>query len=123
MAKKGSRTRKTSSFGDYSFIRCPLSAEEKKEAKAFAEKSADMLDVKLSDVLKTGHKVSFSYSETNDNVICTFTGKEEESLNEFKMLTSFGSSWWVALATNLYKHEVLFKSSVWESVEDEEDFG
>lgn len=120
---KGTRTKKESSFGDYSFIRVSLDATEKEAAIKWVSRAADELDAALTVVLKSGHKCSFSYNETNDSVTCTFTGKPDESINEYKMLTSFASSWWQALAVNLYKFHELFKGGVWESEADEEAFG
>jgi len=120
---KGTRARGALKKGDYEFIRLSLSTDEKAEAKAWFDKNADTLDKAMQDVMESGHKVSFSYNETNRNVTCTFTGKPEESVNEYKMLTSFASSWWQALATNLFKYHVIFPKGVWENQEDAEDFG
>lgn len=123
MAAKGTRNRKKATLGEYSFVRTQLTGEDKKAAKAWFEKHSDELDKKMHDVLASGHKVSFSYNETNQSVTCTFTGKPEESVNEYRMLTSFASSWWQALALGLWKTEVLFSSGVWEDLADEDDFG
>lgn len=123
MATKGIRKRKDVKKGEYTFVRLSLSAEEKEGAKSYSQKAAADIDVALTEVLASGYKVSFSYNETNDTVTCTFTGKPEESVNEFKMLTSFASSWWIALCVNLYKHWELFNGSVWEHEDDDEGFG
>lgn len=123
MAAKGTRRRAMTKKGEYTFVRMNLNAAEKAEAKEWCEKSADMLDAKLKEVLMAGNKCSFSYNETNDQVTCCFTGKPEESINEFRMLTSFASSWWQSLAVNLWKYEAYFKSGVWEDISDENDFG
>lgn len=124
MAKsKGVRNRNSRKTGDYTFVRLTLNAAEKKGALAYQQRGADLIDASLTDVLKSGHKVSFSYNETNDAVTCTFTGKPDESVNEYRMLTSFGSSWWVALCVNLFKHEDYYKSGVWEDMDNAEDFG
>lgn len=123
MAKKGTRNRKQIKKGEYTFVRMSLTADEKKECAAWFEKSAETLDRKLQDVIESGHKISFSFNETNQNVTCTFTGKPDESVNEYRMLTSFASSWWQALATNLWKNEVYFQDGVWEDAENDEEFG
>jgi len=123
MAAKGTRKRNPVKKGEYTFVRVNLTKEDKQACAAWFDKSADMLDKKMQEMLESGHKVSFSYNETNGNVTCTFTGKPEESVNEYRMLTSFASSWWQALATNLWKHNEFFKAGVWEDIEDDEDFG
>jgi hypothetical protein len=120
---KGGRSRALLKKGEYTFVRLSMDAAEKKAAKQYQNTDAAEIDVQVRDMLMSGHKISFSYSETNDNVTCTFTGKPDEAVNEYKMLTSFASSWWQALCTNLYKHNVLFKSGVWENQSNEEDFG
>lgn len=120
---KGQRKRKPARNQEFTFIRYTLNAAQKKEAKAYMEKSSDELDALVTDVLKTGHKISFSYNETNDQITCTFTGKKDESLNEFRMLTSHASSWWQALAVNLYKHHEIFSAEIWEDLEEEDEFG
>jgi len=123
MATKGNRRRKPQKKGEYTFVRITLASADKEAAKLYSEKSAKDVDAQITDVLQSGHKISFSYNETNDSVTCTFTGKPEESVNEYRMLTSFGSSWWVALCVNLYKHNDFFNDGVWEDMENDDDFG
>jgi len=109
--------------GEYTFVRLSLNAQEKVAAKKYSEQTPEVIDKLLTDLLMSGHKVSFSYSEFNDAVTCTFTGKPDEAVNEFRMLTSFAASWWQALCINLYKHNELFSAGVWEDQSSEEDFG
>lgn len=109
--------------GEYTFARVNLDVKEKKEAKAYCEKPMDEIDVAMTNLLHSGYKISFSYSESNDNVTCTFTGKPDEAVNEFRMLTSFGTTWFIALCVNLYKHWEFFGAGVWEDTEDADDFG
>ena len=123
MAKKGQRKRQPLKKGEYTFVRVNLTKEDKAAASLWCERSADTLDKLCGEVLEAGHKVSFSYNETNDQITCTFTGKPEESVNEYRMLTSFASSWWQALAVNLWKYHEFFPEGVWEDVSDGEDFG
>lgn len=123
MATKGTRKRRAIAKGEYTFVRVNLTKDDKTACAAWFEKAGDTLDKAMQDMLESGHKVSFSYSEINGNVTCTFTGKPDESVNEYRMLTSFASSWWQALATNLWKHNEFFKGGVWEDIADGEDFG
>lgn len=120
---RNARKRNAQKKGEYRFVRCTLSQPEKKAAKLFQEKGLEEINTLLTNTLHSGYKVSFSYSESNDSVTCTFTGKPDEAVNEFLMLTSFATDWFGALCTNLYKHWELFQAGVWEDTEDEDDFG
>lgn len=121
VAQRGKK--QTSSRGSleaYSFVRCELSAEDKKLAKAWIEKHAKEMPAKVHDLLASDYKVSLSYDKGHDTFIASATGKED-AINQFKTLTSRHKDWSMALFSLLYKHEVIFKGEVWETDADEED--
>jgi hypothetical protein len=123
MATKPKGKKRGSSMDQYSFIRCEMRAEDKKVAKIWIEENADNFGSKLHDAIASGYKFSCSFSSDYDTFTCSLTGKPDECVNEFKTLTARHKDWVVAALTVLYKHEIMFKSGVWESVEDTEDEG
>lgn len=120
MAAKRSKPNK---FEGVQFVRFELNAEDRKALPKYMEKSRDTLSDLMNQVLGTGHKISFSFSDHNDSYIVSVTGKPEGCDNANKCYTSHGKSWEVALWVSMYKFFVVWKGEVWEDLADDEDFG
>lgn len=121
MARKKSKG--NSNFTPIEFIRFELNAEDKKHLVAWVSKERENYDTLLTDVVQTGHKLSMSYNDQNDSFICAVTGKPEDCDNASKCYTSHGKSWEMAQWVALYKFHVIWKRGVWESLDEESDFG
>jgi len=105
------------------FVRCELTAEQKKQIAPWSKSKDVVLDDLVTEVLQSNHKISFSFSEHNDSFICSVTGKPEDCDNASKCYTSHAKDYTTALWVAMYKFHVVFDRGVWESVADEEDFG
>lgn len=123
MARKQGKKNGTSFGGDYKFVKAELRAEEKPKAKAWIEANTTNLGPILSDVVASDYKFSLSFSQDHDTFTACLTGKEDNAINAFKILTARHKDWQVATLTVLYKHGIMFKQGVWESAEDTEDDG
>lgn len=120
MARKSSNAKKSRGLEAYSFVRCELSAEDKKAAKVWIEENTSDMAAIVHDVVASDYKISCSFSSDHDTFTVSLTGKEG-SLNEYKTLTARHRDWVVATMTVMYKHSVMFGSKVWESDDTEDD--
>jgi len=121
------RTKKSkpseSDFGKYEFVSCDLSAEDKKTAKAWIEANTTELGALLHDAVASDYKFSLSFSSEHDTFTACLTGKPDQAHNAYKILTSRHRDWIIAALSCLYKHQVIFKSGVWEGDEKGGDDG
>lgn len=121
MANGKGKSRKSTQLPQYSFVRCELNSDDKKSAKIWIDENRSQLPEMLHDVMASGYKFSCTYSDEHDTFTATFSGKPEEALNELKTLTARHKDWVVATLTLLYKHQVIFKSGIWETDIDDDD--
>jgi hypothetical protein len=105
------------------FVKCELSAEDKKHLAVWMKTPPMSFDDMMVEVLQTNHKLSLSFSEHTDSFIASITGKPEECINPSKTMTSHAKDYTLAMWIALYKFHHLFKAGVWEDTEDTEDFG
>jgi hypothetical protein len=112
-----------SGFTPTTFVRCELSAEDKKHLVTWTAKPPVPLDDLLIEVLQSGHKVSYSFNGTNDSYICSVTGKPEDCINASMCYTSHAKDPLKALWVAMYKFHVIWQKGAWENAADEEDFG
>ena len=110
-------------FTPTAFIRCELTAEDRKAVPDFIKKSQSDLDDLIIEVLQANHKISFSFNENTDSFICSVTGKPEGCDNASKCYTSHAKDYSMALWVALYKYHVIWKRGVWEEVDEGSDFG
>lgn len=123
MAKAKRNGKQSSDFASYEFVKCELNSEDKKAAKIWIEENTTELGSKLHDVVASDYKYSLSFSSEHDTFTACLVGKEDNPINSKKTLTARHKDWLVATMTVLYKHEVIFKSGVWESGSGDEDDG
>lgn len=118
---KGNKSRGgTRTLADYTFVRCELTADDKRKAVAWIGKNTAEMPAKVHDLLASDYKISVSHDSVHDTFIASATGKEG-AVNQFKTLTSRHRDWSIALFSLLYKHEVIFAAGVWETDEGEND--
>lgn len=110
-------------FTPTTFVRCELTAEEKKDVPEFIRKNTSNMDDLVVEVLQTNHKISFSFNGQTDSFICSVTGKPEDCNNASKCYTSHAKDYATALWVALYKFHVVWQRGVWEEVESGSDFG
>lgn len=110
-------------FTPTTFVRCELTAEEKKNVPEFIRKNTSNLDDLVVEVLQTNHKISFSFNGQTDSFICSVTGKPEDCNNASKCYTSHAKDYATALWVALFKFHVVWQRGVWEEVESDSDFG
>lgn len=123
MARKGKSNGSTNDFGGFTFVRCELSAEDKKVAKVWIEENTEKLGPLLHDVMASDYKFSCSFSSEHDTFTACLVGKEDNALNPKKTLTARHKDWVYAAMTVLYKHMVMFRGSLWITAEASDDDG
>jgi len=110
-------------LSEFSFVRCRLSRDEKAAFKKWSDATKLDFHETLDHYLMAGVKISWSFDESNDSFICSFTQKGEISVNANRCMTSRGPDPFVALAVNVYKDRVIYEGGVWEDIDGDEDFG
>jgi hypothetical protein len=123
MARSKGKSKPESDFGKYEFVRCELSAEDKKSAKIWIDENTTQLGAMLHDAVASDYKFSLSFSSEHDTFTACLTGKPDCAANPFKILTSRHKDWISAALSVLYKHAVIFKSGVWEDDTPDSDDG
>lgn len=123
MAARGKNAKKTSSMPSYEFVKCELSAEDKKAAKIWIEENTAQLGEMLHEVMADDYKFTVSFSQEHDTFTACLVGKPDQALNPQKTLTARHKDWTVAAMTVLYKHAVVFKSRLWENDATDDDDG
>jgi len=112
-----------STFTPVEFVRCELSSDERKDVPRFIKASDGELDTLVIEVLQSGHKIGFSFSDHNDSFVVSVTGKPEDCINASRCFTSHGKDYVTALWVAMYKFHVVWKKGVWEADDNQEDFG
>lgn len=105
------------------FVTVNLTSDQKKRIAPWRAKNQPQIDDLIVEVLQSGHKLTFSYSEHNDSFICSLTGSREECINKGLCMTSHAKDYSTALWVALYKYHETFQRGAWENIADEEDFG
>jgi hypothetical protein len=123
MATKGKKASKNASFGDYQFVRCELSSEDKKAAKVWIEENAAHSGEVIHDIVASDYKFSLSFSSEHDTFTACLVGKPDNVHNPQKTLTARHKDWVTAMMTVAFKHNVMFKGTIWESDDAGEDDG
>ena len=121
MARKGKKQNGNSDFSNYVFVRCELSAEDKKGAKVWIEENTAEFGTLLHDVIASDYKFTCSFSSDHDTFTACLVGKEDNPVNGKKTLTARHKDWLFAAMTVLYKHQVMFREGVWVSAEVNDD--
>jgi len=119
--KKGKKS--NASFQGYTFVKCELSTEDRKAAKVWIEANAAEFGPMLHDVIASDYKFTCSFSSEHDTFTACLVGKEDNVFNAQKTLTARHKDWVMAALTVLYKHSVIFRSTIWESADAEDDDG
>lgn len=123
MATKGKKGNKNGSFSDYEFVRCELTAEDRKAAKIWIDENTAHSGEIIHDIVASDYKFSLSFSSDHDTFTACLTGKPDNPFNAQKTLTARHKDWVVAMMTVAYKHCVMFQSTIWKSAETTEDDG
>lgn len=105
------------------FVRCDLTAEDKKDYGQFVQKQEKNLDTLVIEMLQANHKISFSFNGTTDSFICSVTGKPEDCDNASKCYTSYAKDYVTSLWVAVFKYHVIWKAQAWEEFASEADFG
>lgn len=117
--KQSSRNR----FGNTEFVNVTLTADQRKEFKAWYPAILDNLHDELGQLMVDDYKVSCSWDDNNQCFIATFTGKQDQTYNSEKALSSRSDNWFEALGVNLFKHVVLFGSKTWDGETTKNNWG
>jgi hypothetical protein len=120
---RGKTKKNGTGFTAIDFVQYSLSSDDKKNFVVWQKKNSDQLDTLVVEVLQANHKIGFSFNDSTDSFVCSFTGKPEDCNNASKCFTSHAKDYATALWVGLYKYHVVFDRGVWESLADEEDFG
>lgn len=125
MARNKNKGRSNGSFEAYVFVRCELTAEDKKTAKIWIEENTAQFGPLLHDVMAEEYKFTCSFSSDHDTFTACLVGKEDNAINGKKTLTARHKDWVVASMTVLYKHLVMFKGGLWvtSEVNDDDNWG
>lgn len=121
MARSKGKSRGNTDFAEYVFVRCELSAEDKKAARIWIEENTTEFGPLLHDVMASDYKFTCSFSSDHDTFTACLVGKEDNPLNGKKTLTARHKDWFHAAMTVLYKHLVMFRGTVWISSEASDD--
>jgi hypothetical protein len=123
MARSKNGTKKAFDPSGYTFVKCELTADDKKAAKVWIEENTGDMGPMLHDIMASDYKFTCSFSPDFDTFTACLVGKETQALNPQKTLTARHKDWVAAAMTVLYKHAVMFKSGVWIAAEVNEDDG
>jgi hypothetical protein len=104
------------------FVNIRLSTEEKRKL-ASQEWSGDDLANALIRWVENGQKVSFTYSERNESVICSLTSPEDPVSHRRCSVSSFGPDAAEAAKVAWYKFAVLTDGGNWHLYEVDDEFG
>lgn len=124
MATKRSKTNGSKQAGSFGvdFLNVRLTSEDKQELQKW-EPTTDDLMAALVRIVEAGHKLSFSWAESNDSAIVTITSPGPTKTANKIAVSSFGSMVENALMSAIYKFEVLAQSGDWALVEGRQDYG
>src|ERR1043165_8331859 len=78
---RGKKNNDNSPFTSITFVQCNLNAAEKKEFAKWQQTEGQNLDNLVTEVLQSGHKISWSFNDNSDSFICSVTGKPEGCIN------------------------------------------
>jgi len=123
MASTGRKSKRGKGQIEYSFVRCELTAEDKKDAKIWIDKHTHDLGAIAHDVMAEDYKLTCSFSSEHDTFTACLVGKEGNALNEGKTLTARHKDWITAILTVLYKHLVMFQAKTWETDDADDSDG
>jgi len=114
-----SSNRKAQDFG-VDFVNIPLDKAQKAELVAQQWTGEDLSNA-LNRLAEAGVKVSFSYVEKNDSVICNITSQADPETGRKTSVSSFGPDASEACKVAWYKWAVLTDGGQWHlyQVEDE----
>jgi len=121
MARTKKPVRGGNDFSGYVFVRCELTAEDKKVAKVWIDENTAQFGPLLHDVMASDYKFSCSFSADHDTFTACLVGKEDNPINGKKTLTARHKDWVSASMTVLYKHLVMFREGVWITAEVNDD--
>lgn len=121
MARSKGKSRGQTDFAAYVFVRCELTAEDKKTAKVWIEENTAQFGPLLHDVMASDYKFTCTFSQDHDTFTACLVGKEDNPINGKKTLTARHKDWVVASMTVLYKHLIMFRGGVWISAEVNDD--
>ncbi len=122
--RKYSMARNNRNFRPVEFVRCTLTSDDKKNFSAWVAQNDDSLfDLELA-VLHDGYKISYSYDEEREAVVCTFIPKADSHINHGYGLSSFGKTQEQALHVNVFKTQHMAKNGEWSTLDTSgDDFG
>jgi len=103
MAKRGSNSAGTNSFGGWSFINISLGEAEKDELGELHQRGVFALEL-VFDLVQEGYKVSFSEDSKNHSYICSLSDCREDSPSFKHTLTGRGATPAAAFSACCYKH-------------------
>lgn len=102
---KSLRKSSTPLFAPTEFINFPLSAEQKREIKAWSP-SFDDLDDLLLKLSEAGYRVSIRYDDRNEAFACWFNPTKDDHPNAGLTLSGRGSTPLKAVKQALYIHNL-----------------
>jgi hypothetical protein len=121
MANKKSSAQ--SNWNKIEFINVTLTEPQKKEFKVWAKEQSPTIADELGQVMVDEYRLSLVWDDNNQCFIATFTGKQDQSTNADKALSSRSDDWYEALALTLYKHKVLFNGKTWNGESTKNNWG
>ena len=112
-AMAGKSRKNDARWGNTEFVNVTLTEPQRKEFKTWLTEKSETMPDEIGQLMVDDYKVSCNWDDNNQCFIATFTGKEDQSVNSAKALSSRSDDWYEALAINLFKHEVIFKRGKW----------
>lgn len=119
----GKQKQKVFDFSKIEFVNRNLKEDEAKAFTTWAKNENERIPDHLGQIMVDDYKVSCTWDDRNQCYIATFTGKEDQRVNDNKALSSRSDDWFEALAMNAYKHLVLFKGGAWEGETTKNNWG
>ena len=115
MGKKGSTSSSTYVWNGYININIP--SDKMEEATQYI-RNQNEVHQDLITAFSQGLTVKMYFDDKSDSYKCVFTDHNPESENFGYALSSFGSDWFTALASGLFKHHVL-ADGVWSDFKED----
>jgi hypothetical protein len=119
----GKQVKKYMDFGKVEFVNVTLNEAQKKEFLTWFKTEGERIADHLGQIMVDDYKVSCSWDDRNQCYIASFTGKEDQRVNEHKSMSSRSDDWYEALALNAYKHLVVFKGNTWDGETSKNNWG
>lgn len=124
--KMSKKTKSTGTFNSSSwkgFVNLSLTEADKIALHGLQPSPDEILDC-ITEVIRSGHKISVTKHASKPACVVSFTGQETSGANNGFTLSSFAPDFYKAFMVNFYKHHYMLKGD-WSqhAALDEEEYG